>query len=683
MNDEQDDPLTQDEQPNPLGYPTETPRQHHPIPFATKLQQPRPALVSQTQTTPKAPPAPPEPFTQADSIQLQRLQGGLATISQQVYSGQLDQAGGDELKAQVHAQLGPLMQRQQATKQQAQQQAKQQMMDASALQESIEQTHAVTQAEGFPQTVASFTDPVTGRTEHFYQSKRGDWKPLEFAVATGEEERQSEQFDNKPDSGFTAPPMTAAAAPEPEGQQPMTMDQFGAQMKGQTPSQAPSPQILNQFGEQQQPGQSTRGERDEWGRPTGAAGTDTFAEMYRRADRAIPRLGPNATPSERLHRQEQVSQLANRQVDRLSAAQEHREREKSLAAEHDRTEKARAAEHKRSEDAKSAEAQRKEAAKTAAEKKADQEKIDEHRLKRIDKHQADIDKENYEKDPKSGGLLYPHGGDLPEDKKYLLNGETRYAEAIRRADRERDHLHPPEPAKTASKPKEDDNAGLPPEVASMPSSVSPSQVHGMMDKVDRSLSVIPKEFQDKKDTPEGKLYTQLQGLRSTLSKAHASDRPLTVAERKKYEDVHAQTDALMKSQGMSKGAEHLRVGAQPAVAAPAAQPGTPPAAPTTASAAVNAAVNPLSQHLNMVSHLINTPAPHPESLTNSDLDLVHKFMRNNGENDRYGSPAVAEAIHLRSEANHRELTPREQRDYQAGLATAAQWYRRATYKEQK
>lgn len=647
MNDEQDDPLAQDEQPSPLGYPTETPPSHH----ANRLPaQPRPALISQTQTTPQAPPAPPEPFTQADLIQMQRLQGALSTINKQVYSAEIEPEDGQDLKAQVHKQLGPLTQRQQATKQQAQQQAKQQMMDASALQESIEQTHAVKQAEGFPQTVASFTDPVTGRTEHFYQSKRGDWKPLEFAVATGEEERQAQQFDNTPDSGSTAPPMTAAAAPEPEGQQPLTMDQFGAQMKGQAPtgnsSSQPSPQILNQFGEQQQPGQSTRGERDEWGRPTGAAGQDTFAEMYRRADRAIPRLGPNATPAMHLHRQEQVAQLANRQLDRLTLAQEHREREKSLAAEHSRTEKAREAEHVRSEAAKSAEAQRKEQEKKAAEKKADTIKDDAAKLKNLHTHLGLIQKEYDSPNEKGTGKMYPMGQTLPPGKEYLTNDETMHAEAVRRTQRDQAFLHPPEAAKAGVAPKEEDD-GLSPERAASPSLIPIQTVHDMMGKVTGALGAIPKDAGE--DTPEGQLAGHLKGMQSILSRAHDLNQTLTVREQKKYETLQGKADAIIKGTGRSAGATGLQAAASPPVAAPGKQPEPPDA--------------------NKLSH--------------EDMTMVRNWMVSKGNHNESNVPALNKALALHDIAvpkdgsKGRDLTPEESKRYHDAQLLASRFYHRA------
>lgn len=113
--------------------------------------------------------------------------------------------------------------------------------------------------------------------------------------------------------------------------EPITLDQLGQALRQTTqpPQQAAQPagpQILNAAGEDiTNATQPTRGQRDEWGRPTGGGGNDAFAEMYRRADASIPRLRPGATHAEILHRADAVNHLAHRQLDRLSQAQIHRE----------------------------------------------------------------------------------------------------------------------------------------------------------------------------------------------------------------------------------------------------------------------------------------------------------------------------------------------------------------------
>ncbi len=89
-------------------------------------------------------------------------------------------------------QIGPLKQRQQAGKDQQRQEQQHELMQQSAMMEAIAQHHATVQAQGFHQTVATFTDPLTGHSAHFYQSKRGDWKEIEFSKHRNDRDRDAQ-----------------------------------------------------------------------------------------------------------------------------------------------------------------------------------------------------------------------------------------------------------------------------------------------------------------------------------------------------------------------------------------------------------------------------------------------------------------------------------------------------------
>jgi hypothetical protein len=126
----------------------------------------------------------PEPFSQADSLRLQQIQQGLSSAQQQIDSGILSPQEGEVFKRLLMAQQQPLMRRQKAAREQAQQEAWQeqqrQLMHGAAMRESIDQLHERSRAAAFPQTVTSYTDPLTGATAHFMQAERGKWEQIEF-----------------------------------------------------------------------------------------------------------------------------------------------------------------------------------------------------------------------------------------------------------------------------------------------------------------------------------------------------------------------------------------------------------------------------------------------------------------------------------------------------------------------
>ena len=129
------------------------------------------------------------PWSQSDSIEKQRLQRGLSQAQSAVESGEINPREGEEHKANIMQALQPLLLREQKAQAQIKQQQTQEVMHATALQEGIEQTHAKARAGGFASTIASYTDPVSGATEHFYQHEPGKWKPIEFGRSEAAKER--------------------------------------------------------------------------------------------------------------------------------------------------------------------------------------------------------------------------------------------------------------------------------------------------------------------------------------------------------------------------------------------------------------------------------------------------------------------------------------------------------------
>ncbi len=162
--------------------------QMSPTPLHAQLMPPQmpPAMHARP-----APPPIPVPFGPADAIQLSKLKAGLAETQKQVNDSTLHPQEGAVLQQGLMAQIGPLMQRQQQAKDHAMQQQQQELMKQSAMMEAIQQQHATSQAQTFHQTVASFTDPMTGHTAHFYQTKRGDWKEVEFSKHRNDQDRDA------------------------------------------------------------------------------------------------------------------------------------------------------------------------------------------------------------------------------------------------------------------------------------------------------------------------------------------------------------------------------------------------------------------------------------------------------------------------------------------------------------
>jgi polyhydroxyalkanoate synthesis regulator phasin len=145
--------------------------------------------MSQIGQPQQGPQAPPIPFGKSDEIRLGQLQNALSQVAQMVGEGEWSPEEGQQMTAQIMQQLQPLLQRQQADQQQKTQQAHQQAMQDAAFQESIRTVHLQNRAQQFQQTVASFTDPVTGRVTHFYPDEKGNYKEVEAKQYHADQDR--------------------------------------------------------------------------------------------------------------------------------------------------------------------------------------------------------------------------------------------------------------------------------------------------------------------------------------------------------------------------------------------------------------------------------------------------------------------------------------------------------------
>lgn len=121
-----------------------------------------------------------EPFTQADTLQLARLQQAMSQARQMLDDGEVDEAGFAGLNQQIQQRMNPLQQRQQQAKQKAEQEQQDALTKQHAQTQSMEQQAAEFRSQGLQKRVATYTDPMTGQTLHLYEEKPGHWAQLKF-----------------------------------------------------------------------------------------------------------------------------------------------------------------------------------------------------------------------------------------------------------------------------------------------------------------------------------------------------------------------------------------------------------------------------------------------------------------------------------------------------------------------
>lgn len=114
---------------------------------------------------------PPEPFTQADVLRLGEYNAGLSQVQKQVDDGVLTQDEGISMTTGILKMRLPLLERQKQAAQYANSQKVQQLQEVSALTEGMQQSGAVFRANGLRDRISVYTDPITGRDAHFYESE--------------------------------------------------------------------------------------------------------------------------------------------------------------------------------------------------------------------------------------------------------------------------------------------------------------------------------------------------------------------------------------------------------------------------------------------------------------------------------------------------------------------------------
>lgn len=183
----------------------------------------QPQMGGGQQRQPMQQPQPmPLPWGQPDEIELAQLQQGLRSVQRDAAQNTISPPTAQEATQKIHGQLQPLLARQQQAQSQQTQKMTQAAMQDAAMQEGILNVHQKSRAKSFPETVAAFTDPVTGDTEHFYQDAKGSWKPVEFSREEKRREREAKademfQLDEKQQQQGRQPQMPNFQEPAPLG----------------------------------------------------------------------------------------------------------------------------------------------------------------------------------------------------------------------------------------------------------------------------------------------------------------------------------------------------------------------------------------------------------------------------------------------------------------------------------
>lgn len=326
---------------------------------------------------PQAPPAQddylnmPFTFTQADYQELQKLQAGRATVQKQLSSGEISALDAQRLLAQLVPRLGSLEQRQQQTQKKAKEGAKAELMDQAALQWSMEMKHREMDADQIPLLKRSLINPVSGESADVmwngqkweqvdYGEALADMAPGEMGEMAGEQPLEGMPMGASSLAtlglglGAEAPGFTGSA-PGVAPDQPLSLEQFGAQMRGEAPTaQKPASQDPSTFEQTIQSGPFTEkyrgGKLVSSDRPAKGSEKDPFSleamQQYQlNAERAVRPLPPDAPPHLQLERQQQVNHLTRLQMNRALIAQEHRLKEQAAQLEHGRQEKVRLSQH--------------------------------------------------------------------------------------------------------------------------------------------------------------------------------------------------------------------------------------------------------------------------------------------------------------------------------------------------
>lgn len=557
----------------PKILPLAPPQQMRQIPQMPP-QRPQGQMMAQQQ-----PPPEPEPLSQADNLRIQQLQQYLSGADKAAYIGEINSAGHAEYRQQIKAQLDPLLARQQAQQQKAQQAAIKQAMQAAALQEGVTNVHLKARAQQFQDTVATWVDKATGIAESFYPDGKS-WKPIKNEAHMDRERLALEQSqaiggegggtgaggsgDQPMESGSQAPGQIAAATPEESAQtgQPMSMDSFAQHLKGGVDPNTFEQTIIS--------GPNVRkyvGGKQVSGPAEGPAPAPTdrppLEEFARRAQAMIPRpqiTGNHVQDGENMRNyMQEVTGLVKSQSDQWHKHREHQDlqsfRNNQNAIKLAQVAMENQAKHETARTGKVENAIQRADKGIEAIKEASRKQL--HEINKHNNDETNTTKLAVPPHLASEDAMETHArGTYWSRNLPLLKSLGLKHEDV--------GLQTPGTAPPVNPAPKTGGTGLTPEQEGKPSSVKPEQVEGFRQTLAQAaigLSKANVSDAAKKDpnSPEYKLANGIATLRELIQPAIEGQRPLTVGERKKYEDTHAELASLLKTHGQHEVANQLGI----------------------------------------------------------------------------------------------------------------------------
>lgn len=137
------------------------------------------------------PPEVMEPFSQSDDLRLQRISHSLSAIQDEQDDGTLLPHEADEFRSMLMPQRNALLARRKSAMASQQQEQQANFLNDLAQQQAVQQANQSHNAQSFPDSVASFVDPETGKTKHFYP--KGQYEPMDFGEPAPSESAGGEQ----------------------------------------------------------------------------------------------------------------------------------------------------------------------------------------------------------------------------------------------------------------------------------------------------------------------------------------------------------------------------------------------------------------------------------------------------------------------------------------------------------
>ncbi len=136
-----------------------------------------------------APPVLPADWTNANELDLQKVNQGLAQVESDIWNGTLDEETGRELMAHVQGRRQELLLRKQQAQAAALGQQQQALLHANAQRQAMLQADAAHDAANFQNRTASKVNPLTGQVADFFMTEPGKWQQIDWpegAAAEGE-----------------------------------------------------------------------------------------------------------------------------------------------------------------------------------------------------------------------------------------------------------------------------------------------------------------------------------------------------------------------------------------------------------------------------------------------------------------------------------------------------------------